>query len=554
MTYDLTFYKAVAEYIDSKWRLKTPIWRDLCRFLGLKSNLFNVSVMGAKANIEQQKLDEKIFDETPALMSRKSAEYYQGLMFPNKNPVFISARPDIADDEGVDDFMYMFHTGLMEYLKSFRCGFGDSAGKFFNEYTGLGNSLMLVREGDSKDEPFNVYAYGLDSFGLKNNALGQPEIALIRQRYDLLSFMQVFSETAPQEYIDKFKASQLSEEVEVSHLILPNPDYDPKGIGRAVEAKYMGVYWTNETILAKEYYWENPFVCGQFGKVQGEIYGRGANEMCYKTIKASNGYMYLAMVNTAKQTDPAVGVWDGSASGDGEFDTSAGALVTFNPTLLQGKEPVFRIQDVGDISAVVQFMLPHLHDVLNEAHKNDLLSQFQSGANKTRLEVMTLNDIRNQGMNGIVTNLWSQLQGFWHRVIACYYRQVWKDTKDVPESIRKLADKHEQWYILQPNTALQQVLNAQEFDNYNTAVNTVVGSATVDPVIAQVANFYPALKQLLDGNGYGTMLPSVVQYNIAKQNYTAMQQQAAQTEMAYKQSQANANNAKATGENNNGII
>ena len=167
---------------------------------------------------------------------------------------------------------------------------------------------------------------------------------------------------------------------------------------------------------------------------------------------------------------------------------------------------------------------------------------------------MTLNDIRNQGMNGIVTNLWSQLQGFWHRVIACYYRQVWKDTKEVPEAIRNLADKQEQWYVLQPNTALQQVLNAQEFDNYNTAVNTVVGSATVDPVIAQVANFYPALKQLLDGNGYGTMLPSVVQYNIAKQNYTAMQQQAAQTEMAYKQSQANANNAKATGENNNGII
>ena len=554
MTYDLTFYKAVAEYIESKWRLKTPIWRDLCRFLGLKSNLFNVSVMGAKANIEQQKLDEKIFDETPALMSRKSAEYYQGLMFPNKNPVFISARPDIADEDGVDDFMYMFHTGLMEYLKSFRCGFGDSAGKFFNEYTGLGNAMMLVREGDSKEEPFNVYAYGLDSFGLKNNALGQPEIALIRQRYDLLSFMQVFSETAPQEFRDKFAAAQLTEEVEVSHLILPNPDYDPKGIGRAKEAKYMGVYWTDNTILAKEYYWENPFVCGQFGKVQGEIYGRGANEMCYKTIKAANGYMYLSMVNTAKQTDPAVGVWDGSASGDGEFDTSAGALVTFNPTLLQGKEPVFRIQDVGDISAVVSFMLPQLHNVLNEAHKNDLLSQFQSGANKTRLEVMTLNDIRNQGMNGIVTNLWSQLQGFWHRVIACYYRQVWKETSQVPEAIRKLADKQEQWYILQPNTALQQVLNAQEFDNYNTAVNTVMGSATVDPVIAQVANFYPALKQLLDGNGYGTMLPSVVQYSIAKQNFNAMQQQQAQTEMAYKQSQANANNAKATGESNNGII
>jgi hypothetical protein len=199
-------------------------------------------------------------------------------------------------------------------------------------------------------------------------------------------------------------------------------------------------------------------------------------------------------------------------------------------------------------------MLPHLHDILNEAHKNDLLSQFQSGANKTRLEVMTLNDIRNQGMNGIVTNLWAQLQGFWHRVIACYYRQVWKGKEGVPDAIRKLADKGEQWYGLQPNTALQQVLNAQEFDNYNTAVNTVMGSASVDPVIAQVANFYPALKQLLDGNGFGTMLPSVVQYSIAKQNFNAMQQQQAQTEMAYKQSQANANNAKATGENGNGII
>lgn len=554
MTYDLTFYKAVAEYIDSKWRLKTPIWRDLCRFLGLKSNLFNVAVMGAKANIEQQRLDEKIFDETPALMSRKSAEYYQGLMFPNKNPVFISPRTDLSDDEGVDEFTYTFQSGLMEYLKSFRCGFGDSAGKFFNEYTGLGNAMLFVREGDSADEPFNVYAYGLDSFGLKNNALGQPEIALIRQRYDLLSFMQVFSETAPQEYVDKFRASQLTEEVEVSHLILPNPDYDPKGIGRAVESKYMGVYWTNETLLAKEYYWENPFVCGQFGKVQGEIYGRGANEMCYKTIKAANGYMYLSMVNVAKQTDPAVGVWADSASGSGEFDTSAGSLVTFNPSLLQGKEPVFKIQDVGDISAAVQFMLPHLHEVLNEAHKNDLLSQFQSGANKTRLEVMTLNDIRNQGMNGIVTNLWSQLQGFWHRVIACYYRQVWKGKQGVPDAIRKLADKGEQWYVLQANTALQQVLNAQEFDNYNTAVNTVLGSAQVDPVIAQVANFYPALKQLLDGNGYGTMLPSVVQYGIAKQNYNASQQQLAQTEMAYRQSQANANNAKAAGESDNGII
>ena len=554
MKYDLTFYKAVAEYIDSKWRLKTPIWRDLCRFLGLKSNLFNVAVMGGKANIEQQKLDEKIFDETPALMSRKSAEYYQGLMFPNKNPVFISPLATIADEEGVTDFAYAFHAGLMEYLKSFRCGFGDSSGKFFNEYTGLGNALMLVREGDSADEPFNVYAYGLDSFGLKNNALGQPEIALIRQQYDILSFMQAFGDTAPQDVRSKYEAAQLSAEVEVSHLILPNPEYNAKGIGKASEAKYMGVYWAQDQILATEYYWENPFVCGQFGKVQGEIYGRGANEMCYKTIKAANGYMYLSMVNTAKRTDPAVGVWDGSASGDGEFDTSAGALVTFNPTLLQGKEPVFQIQDIGDISAVISFMLPHLHDVLNEAHKNDLLSQFQSGANKTRLEVMTLNDIRNQGMNGIVTNLWAQLQGFWHRVIACYYRQVWKGKEGVPAAIRKLADKGEQWYVLQPNTALQQVLNAQEFDNYNTAVNTVMGSATVDPVIGQIANFYPALKNLLDGNGYGTMLPSVVQYSIAKQQFNAMQQQQAQTEMAYKQSQANANNAKATGENGNGII
>lgn len=268
------------------------------------------------------------------------------------------------------------------------------------------------------------------------------------------------------------------------------------------------------------------------------------------------------MITLDKLREPAIGVIGSAIMGDNVLDTSSGSLTTFDATKLQGNNPVFPIQDIGDPTALVQFLLPYFNEKLATAFKIDLLLDFSSNANMTATESLQRYSIRNKSILGLIIQ---QINDVYIPTIQRAISILWDmgrlgvepdseraaflverglQAKIIPDAVIECILQGKPWYKIKFNNEIEKISNTDKIDNFVQLLNLMTSLLSVKPELAGAIDWYKMLKDVSSALGFSQMMDEkkFKEQVMAQAQAQAMIQQA---QLGQIESQTRKNNAGA---------
>jgi hypothetical protein len=285
--------------------------------------------------------------------------------------------------------------------------------------------------------------------------------------------------------------------------------------------------------------------------------------MLLSSIRCVNEIINGLMITLDKMRDPATGIFGDAISGDAVLDTSAGSLTVFDPTKLSGGNPVFPIQDVGDPTGIINFLLPYLNEKLATAFKVDLLLDFSSASNMTATESLQRYSIRNKSILGLIIQ---QINDVYIPTIRRAISILWDmgrfgvmpddeyalelisrglSERIIPGEVLEVIRSGKSWYKIQFNNEVEKIGNTDKIDNLIQLMNIMQGLLAVNPQLANAVDWFGLLKNVSTALGFDTAIMSETEFRKQVESQAAAQAQMAQAQMAQLESQTSKNNASA---------
>lgn len=162
------------------------------------------------------------------------------------------------------------------------------------------------------------------------------------------------------------------------------------------------------------------------------------------------------------------------------IDRSANSVTMFNAqATANGNQPIFPISQAGDISAVVNFLIPELKKNITNIFKIDQLLDFNNQTQMTATESSYRMSIRGKSINGLLSQQKAEcIEPTCHRAISiiqecglfgksledmpettpeeiAYKQQVQKEGDYIPEIIAQAMKDNKMWYKLKFNGELE---------------------------------------------------------------------------------------------------
>lgn len=562
---------------DTEKQKYVPLWREISKYTGIK-------VDPDDTKNEGDDLDSYTLDPTTSLSTVQSADYLKGIIIGTGEKGFeIMPSDDVLElvDISAVKQWYEYITGVVLREINHPCsGFHTAFQSYFYDQVAFGNSGIGTFKNELKNNPsanaLIFREYGVDTMAIDEGKNGVIDIIFNKYKWRTNQFVAEFCfrngefdskmfEKLPEEVKSAYNSGQLNKEFKVVQGIMPNEEYNPEKLGIA-GAKYHGAWFLDgakDKVFFEEDFKERPISFGRPVKVRGEIYGRAYGTMLLSSIRCVNEIVNGLMITLDKMRDPAVGVWGDAVNGDGVIDTSAGSLTTFDPTKLNGNTPIFPLQDIGDPSKLIQFLLPYLNEKLATAFKVDLLLDFSSASNMTATESLQRYSIRNKSILGLIIQqindvyiptiqraisiLWDmgRLGVMPDEEYAAELQSKGLTERIIPESVLEAIKSGKTWYKITFNNEVEKISNTDKIDNLTQLLQIMQGLLAVNPQLAQAVDWYSLLNDVSGALGFDTAIMSEREFK--KQIEAQAQQQAQLMNMQAQQlqSQTTKNNASA---------
>jgi len=365
----------------------------------------------------------------------------------------------------------------------------------------------------------------------------------------------------PEKIKDSYKAGKFDEAFDLVHIILPRSDYNPKYIGKK-GTKFVGYWYMDDHIFREEDYNEFPVPFARQIKVEGTPYGVSSGSMLLSTIRNINFLMELSIDSAEKMTSPALGMWNNSLVGDSLLDTSE--LSVFNQELAGNNSPIFKLFDVGDITPLVQYIIPYLNDKITTAFKVDMLLDFNSNHEMTATETMKRSIIRGKALSGmliqqkndfmtpsikrvVVTSYQEGLFGIEPSDdLAEIFRMQGALDQIIPQAVLDTIAEGKPWFDIRYNNELERLVRTDKLEDLLKVIQTVQMIAPLYQPIIEAVDWYSLLEKintLLDPNSQ--VLIGAREFKNKLLEQAKQQQQMMQIQQAEQATKANANQAKA---------
>lgn len=554
-----------------------PVWREIAKYTGIK-------VDPDDTRNEGDDLDTYTLDPTTSLSTVQSADYLKGIIIGTGEKGFeVVPSDDVlekVDVAAVKDW-YEYMTGVvLREINHPNSGFHTAFQSYFYDQVAFGNSGVGTFKNELKNNAsanaLIFREYGVDTMAVDEGKNGVIDIIFNKYKWRTNQFVSEFCfrngefdknmfDILPDEVKNAYNSGQLNKEFEVIQGIMPNEEYNPEKLGKA-GAKYHGVWFlkgAKDKVFYEEDFKERPISFGRPVKVRGEIYGRAYGTMLLSSIRCVNEIVNGLMITLDKMRDPAVGVWGDAVNGDGVIDTSSGSLTTFDPTKLNGNSPIFPLQDIGDPSALIQFLLPYLNEKLATAFKVDLLLDFSSASNMTATESLQRYSIRNKSILGLIIQqvndvyiptiqrsisiLWDmgRLGVMPDEEYAAELTERGIEERIIPEAVLEVIKEGKPWYKIVFNNEIEKISNTDKIDNLVKLLEIMQGLLAINPQLTGAVDWFSLLQDVSRALGFDTAIMSENEFR--KQIEAQAQQQAMAQEMQAQQlqSQTAKNNASA---------
>lgn len=562
-----------------------PLWRDIAKYTGIQVDPDQTKNTG-------DDLDSYTLDPTCSLSTVQSADYLKGIIIGTGDKGF-EIMPsddvlDIVDVSAVSDwYAYATHV-LQREVNHPKSGFHTAFQSYFYDQVAFGNSGIGTFKNDVANDPsantLIFREYGVDTMAVDEGKNGVIDIIFNCYEWRTNQFVNEFCyrngafdkvmfEKLPEQVKSAYNNNELNKTFKVVQGVLPNEEYDPTKLGVA-GAKYHGVWFLEESkedVFFEEDFKERPISFGRPVKVRGEIYGRAYGTMLLSSIRCVNEIVNGLMITLDKMRDPAMGVFGDAITGDAVIDTSAGSLTTFDPTKLQGNNPMFNLQDIGDPSAIINFLLPYLNEKLATAFKVDLLLDFSAASNMTATESLQRYSIRNKSILGLIIQqindvyiptlnraisiLWDmgKFGVFPNDELAVQFMKRGLTSRIVPDAVLECVKNGKPWFKIVFNNEVEKISHTDKIDNLTQLLNIMQALLAVNPQLAQAVDWFKLLQDVSGALGFDTAIMSELEFKKQMQAQAEQQAQMQQMQMAQIQSQTTKNNAGAVKDIQNGL-
>lgn len=555
-------------------------WEEVSKYVGIK---VKPQENFTQAESSKEELDKLTEDPTAALSVQQSADYMKGIMWGNGNDV-ISLEPSdellqMVNAEAVNPWFEYASNQLLAQMNHSNAGLNSALSSYSYDQQAFGTSGVgaFVNSGYLKGVDNNLLLfrpYGIDTLCIDEGKNGLPELVFNTSQWRVNRLISEFCEKdgkiddeafakMPKKVQDAWNNNNLNTLFTVVHAVLPREDYTPGALGKK-GCKYVG-YWFEETSkepFFEEDYKEMPIPVARAIKIRGEAYGRASGTMLISTIRCINQAVSDCMVTMAKMVKPPVGILSSALFGDDVIDTSENGLTVFNAAQLNGQSPIVPIHDVGDPSAIVNWLVPYLNEKVATAFKIDILLDFAQNSNMTATESLQRYSIRGKSIAGMIMQQKMELyEPLIKRCVSIcmdygvlgidptnadaitQLEALGRNDTIIPDAVIECVRENKPWYKIKFNNEVDKIGKTDKVDDLLKMLNFVTALMSVYPDIALAIDWYGLLRDASEAMNLQHNIVSLNNFKREIANKAQQQSQLMQAQTGQLQAQANRDNA-----------
>ena len=570
-------------------------WKDIQDYVSIVNEIN--SEFEDNENRNKQK-DVYINDPTAFICTNQAGDYLAGILW-GLNAITLEPSEHLKQISQGNDYSEFFKKATEVTLKQMNAtdaGLNSILKSYAYEQFSFGTSGVGVFKNKAFDEQQSDCCLTFKPYGVYNSCIDEGASSRINVVYTcynwtLNKIIEEFClidgelnkdefDALPDEFKNAYGANKLNQKFKIVYGILPNNFYRMNKRGKA-GAKYKG-YWfleNSKKIFKVDYYKELPVAICRFIRVNNQIYGESAGSLAISSIKLLNHLKGDAIDNIEKITDAPLGVFSGALVAGNVLNRSAGSVSVFNSkAAMNGQSPVFPLQQTGDISAIVNYLIPELKKDITNIYKIDQLLDFNTTTQMTATESSYRMSIRGKSINGILSQQKAEcIEPVVHRAISIIQDSglYGKDLNDMPEmtpeqiqekqravdegdyipdDILKCMKDGKRWYSIKFNGELEKLSNSEIYDSIGKFLQYLQAILQIKPELASAINDYDFIDLVAEVSNLtnNKLIKSKTQYNeqieqmqAMQQQQMQMQQQAQQAQMMNQLASANRDNAQA---------
>ena len=532
-------------------------WRDVQDYVAI-TNEINTEFEDNKQPNEQK--DIFINDPTAFISVNQAGDYLAGILW-NLNAVTLEPSKYIKDKAQGADLSAFYKKAtevFLEQMNATDAGFQSILKSYCYEQFSYGTSGIGTFKSKEFENGQSECCLSFKPFGVWNSCIDEGSnnkidvvYTVYHWRlnqiieefcYDNGSYSDELVKNLPDEMQRAIEGNKYNQKFKIIFGILPNNSYIMGKRGKN-GAKYKG-YWFIENSESKvfkvDYFNKLPIAMCRAIRVNNQVYGESSGTLAISSIKMLNHIAGNTVDNIEKTTDPALGVISGALVAGNVFNRSAGSVTTFNPQAqANGQSPVFPISQVGDISAVVNFLIPELKKDIVNIFKIDQLLDFNNQTQMTATESSYRMSIRGKSINGLLTQEKSEtIEPVCHRAISiinecglfgktyeeiqelpeeteeqlAYKQRLIKEGDFIPQIVEEAMKDNKIWYKLKFNGELEKLCNAEVYEAIGRFLQYLNALLQIDPKLINALNTYDLLELLKS-------VSNLVNDNLVKNKY-----------------------------------
>ncbi len=527
--------KSLYQQMKTNGERYMPLWQSISNVTGIT---VRPDYMWTNSTPKDAQLDEYVDDPTTPISVNQAGDYLLGILWGTGEGV-VDLKPSDAVKELVDEqivapwykyassrFLYHMNHPDCGYLVALRpyaydqFSFGNGGiGLFKNQAfaRGVEPNCMIARN------------YGIDNTRIMEGKNNSPDLGYAIYHWPVHQIIGEFCcpnggvdpalfAKMPRAIKNAYEAQDYLKEFDVVFLWRPRKDWDPRLKGM-LGTKYEGVWFLDEDNCEpffRESFKERPINWRRMIKVRGEVYGRSSGTLLLSSINYVNFAFAVTGEILEKMAQPPIGVFGNSIFGDSVLDTSPNGMTVFNATQMTGSQlPVFPLQEVGDPSPIIQFLIPYLNQKIVTAFKLDMLLDFSNTTEMTATEALQRYSIRGKALSGMLgmQKIEGLIPDCRRGISICLdsgvlgvdpskdaerakrLTSIDKIDRIIPPEVLQVMNSGQDWYELQFNNELEKLVRAEEIDALTNMIQAITAIAALYPPIVEAVKW----KQMLNG-------------------------------------------------------
>lgn len=554
-----------------------PLWQTIAKYTGITLDIKQLGDQFLN-NGSKRQLDEFVDDPTAMLACNQSADYLLGLIWGNgKNVARIKPSRyvlELADSSAVEPY-YKYITDEIEYqINHPEAGLFNALRPFFYDQTSIGTSgigcyLNKDFATNGAENALVFRNYGVDGMAILEGVNGSADYVFVTYGWKANRIVaelcikngvidkEVYNKL-PKKVREAYEKNDFSTQFRLVFGFYPREDFNAKLQG-AKGYKYKGCWFIDDANDNKPFLEEDfktkPIIVSRMIRVRNEIYGRSPSSMVLSSIRLLNFLMSSVVESIEKQNRPALGVFSDALFGDKVVDTSAGEMVPLNSNFSGNQNPLFPIYDVGDISGIVNILLPYYNEKIATASKVDILLDFSSAKEMTATESLQRYAIRGKSLAGFLLQQKESQILIYKRIISLLesvsllgidpivYEERAKSVKRIrperiiPAEVLEIKKQGLPWYEIEFNNELDKLTNTEVVQDLMSQLQAIMAVGQIKPEVVMGVDSSKLLQVIKEA--YST-LDGVILSEGAFKEKLSEQQQMQQAQMVLQAGQAGA--------------